>query len=99
MPPERCATDAAGTTRLDLELAHGAKRGALLLLAADEAVPREEPEIADRDVAANRQVEEEADALAIFGEQRDAGTPRIAGEAIAISPAVDLDLARGGRRP
>ena len=59
-------------------------------------LPRQVGEIADGDVGADRQVEQQAVALAVLGQERDAGAAGVARRADRDRPAVDADLALGG---
>ena len=95
LPPERCATEPCGEAALTLS-ARIASRMALRSR-SPLTMPRlrEAGEVADGDVGADRQVEEQAVALAVLGQERDAGGAGVARRADRDRAAVDADLARG----
>jgi len=64
-----------------------------LLLAVDEREARDLVEVCDRGVLADRELEQQAEALAVLGEQAQAGVHRAARVAALQLNAVDVDRA------
>ncbi len=88
-----------GGRRLDVELAHRFEDGALLTICANQAARRKRLEISDGDVGAHRQVEQQAVALAVLGEERNAGVAGISRRAYGDGLAIDHYRALGRHTP
>src|SRR3954447_24983164 len=79
--------------RAQLEPAEVLVDDAALALAVDDPEPRDLVEVRERRVLADRQLEQQPEALAVLGQEPEAGAHRAARVAGAHDGAVDLDLA------